>query len=45
MMETLINLHLRDDLFMSQLGPKKSKYDKILLMYSGGLEYIRLPYI
>ncbi len=30
---------------MNQLGPKKDKYDKILLMYSGGLEYIQLMYI
>jgi len=30
---------------MSQLGPKKQKYQKILLMYSGGLEYIRFTYL
>jgi len=30
---------------MSSLGPNKEKYDKILLMYSGGLEYIRLTYV
>lgn len=30
---------------MNQLGPKKDKYDKILLMYSGGLEYIQLMYV
>ncbi|MHA1489049.1 MAG: hypothetical protein ACTSRI_05270 [Promethearchaeota archaeon] len=24
---------------MSKLGPKKEKYDKILLMYSGGLDF------
>lgn len=30
---------------MNSIGPHKNKYDKILLMYSGGLEYIRLPYV
>jgi len=30
---------------MYQLGPKKDKYDKILLMYSGGLEYIQFMYV
>jgi len=30
---------------MNQLGPKKDKYDKILLMYSGGLEYIQFMYV
>ena len=33
MMVTLIKLLFRDDYVMSQLGPKKDKYDKILLMY------------
>ena len=45
MMKTLIKLLFRDDYVMSQLGPKKDKYDKILLMYSGGLEYIQLMYV
>jgi len=30
---------------MSDLGPKQSHYDRILLMYSGGLEYIQIMYI
>ncbi len=30
---------------MSDLGPEKSHYDKILLMYSGGLEYIQSKYV
>lgn len=30
---------------MSKIGPTKQTYDKILLMYSGGLEYIQSMYI
>ncbi len=30
---------------MSKLGPKREKYEKILLMYSGGLEYIHTKYV
>lgn len=30
---------------MNDLGPKQGHYDRILLMYSGGLEYIQIMYI
>ena len=39
-MDSLSLLLKREMLTMSQLEIKNEKYDKILLMYSGGLEYI-----